>query len=162
MTTTKKLLRFARALLAACTVAAFATLVVPVLSADRDDLVRDAALERCSRIAAALEQFERDAGVPLDRTSRLLLGAGGAPAGLPEAPRGRLASLLVQGDPAFGPDWNGPYMMRVDPDPWGRACVATIGADAIWVLSAGPDGRIETRAHDTAPRGDDVGTRRAR
>jgi prepilin-type N-terminal cleavage/methylation domain-containing protein len=65
--------------------------------------------------------------------------------------------------------WRGPYLEISPLDPWGRPYVANViathSADAtshrrLFVLSAGPNGRIETDAaatHTTAVAGDDVG-----
>lgn len=54
---------------------------------------------------------------------------------------------------------------EVRPDPWGNHLLvnAVDGGDAIWVLSAGPNGMIETpmrqRAASAALSGDDIGAR---
>lgn len=49
--------------------------------------------------------------------------------------------------------WKGPYMATVTKDPWGRPYV-TNAADfltdnPVWILSAGPDGTIDTAITDT-------------
>lgn len=52
--------------------------------------------------------------------------------------------------PAQGVFWQGPYMSEVRADPWGNMYVAWVhgfatGADqAVYVVSAGPDGTLET------------------
>jgi hypothetical protein len=99
--------------------------------------------------------------------------------------QGRLADELVTNRPSYavredpeGMGWNGPYLP--DPpaaDPWGRQYVVNIGlipsADApsgpgtakyaVWVLSAGPDGEIQTPYRqliaDATLAGDDIGVR---
>jgi type II secretory pathway pseudopilin PulG len=56
--------------------------------------------------------------------------------------------------------WRGPYLQSIPADPWGNAYLVNIGkADpslatkkAVWVISAGPNGQIET-ASDTAASG---------
>lgn len=48
--------------------------------------------------------------------------------------------------------WKGPYLPNVPADPWGKRYLVNIGqanpsaspAKAVWVLSAGPDGKIDT------------------
>lgn len=65
--------------------------------------------------------------------------------------------------------WKGPYVERLGEDPWGNLYVANIkGADpshvqakVVWVLSAGPNGKIETDPtaladSGPAPGGDDI------
>ncbi|MHB8533805.1 MAG: hypothetical protein ACYDC2_13885 [Solirubrobacteraceae bacterium] len=99
---------------------------------------------------------------------------------------GMLASELVTNRPSYGlredPDgmgWNGPYLPESPgPDPWGRRYAVNIGlipsADsppddrgparfAVWVLSSGPDGIVETSYRqpigNAALAGDDIGVR---
>jgi hypothetical protein len=70
--------------------------------------------------------------------------------------------------------WNGPYLSPSDlsPDPWNHSYLVNIGfleapqlrggagVRAVWVLSAGPNGLVETPliqgAQDARPRGDDI------
>jgi hypothetical protein len=74
-----------------------------------------------------------------------------------------LDSFLVHGgESRCGEQWKGPYMRPVPPDPWGRAFVAGVRgysqpAGRVWVLSAGPNGAIETGPDDAEPVGDDLG-----
>jgi prepilin-type N-terminal cleavage/methylation domain-containing protein len=73
--------------------------------------------------------------------------------------------------------WRGPYVSKVGPDPWGRAyivhtgamqrngcpvgspaaCAAPLAAGRGWILSAGPDGNIDTGPNVTELAGDDIG-----
>jgi general secretion pathway protein G len=60
--------------------------------------------------------------------------------------------------------WKGPYMTSISPDPWGNfylvntpAMLATSGP--IWIISAGPNGNLETNADSATLVGDDVGIR---
>jgi hypothetical protein len=72
--------------------------------------------------------------------------------------------------------WRGPYLEKVSQDPWGNKYLVNIKnadpnpdpADAspkvVWVLSAGPNGKIETNPNALAdsgpvPGGDDIATR---
>ena len=59
------------------------------------------------------------------------------------------------------PNWRGPYLERVEGDPWGneyRFWVRgfTDSDEHAWVICAGPNGDIETDERDTAPEGDDI------
>jgi type II secretory pathway pseudopilin PulG len=109
-----------------------------------------------------------------------------------EAPRGQidaawtggavdtLENQLVVNNPGYatrsaGPDagWRGPYLVaETPPDPWGNRYSVNVGAArragssparAVWALSAGPNGIIETpftqAAGDAHLGGDDVGAR---
>jgi len=159
-----------RWVLAALMLSGLTTAVVPVLSADRNGLFRHRAQTDCARIGAAVVQMIHDTGrSPADRLDgerySCLLGEGSAPDGIfaPTELCGDLASLLVdEASAIWGPDWAGPYMMHVPADPWGRAYVVTItgfhsSSERPWVLSAGPDGKLETGPHSNEPVGDDVG-----
>lgn len=71
--------------------------------------------------------------------------------------------------------WKGPYITNVSSDPWGHAYIAHVGAmekNGIpvfitflelfekpegWILSAGPDGSLQTSPTDTTLSGDDIG-----
>lgn len=59
--------------------------------------------------------------------------------------------------------WRGPYVGGAIPaDPWGRPYVVNVTAVAnapVWVLSAGPNGKIQTARTDNVTAGDDVGVR---
>ena len=159
-----------RWVLAALMLSGLTTAVVPVLSADRNGIFRYRAQTDCARIGAAVMQMIQDTGKsPADRMDgeryACLLGEGSAPKGLfaPAGLCGDLASLLVdEGGTIWGEDWSGPYMMHVPADPWGQAYVVTITGfvdpdERPWVLSAGPDGVLETGPHSTEPVGDDIG-----
>ena len=75
-------------------------------------------------------------------------------------------SLVTNGTgnvyPASGDmQWRGPYTSGALPvDPWGRPYVVNFAAvGPLWVLSAGPNLRIQTAAADNVVRGDDIGFR---
>jgi hypothetical protein len=57
--------------------------------------------------------------------------------------------------------WRGPYLDRVPIDPWGRAYVVSFdqarAGQPMFIVSAGPDGVLDTTSKDGAITGDDVG-----
>ena len=57
--------------------------------------------------------------------------------------------------------WRGPYLEPMPPDPWGFRYVAWVrnfnAGKPVWVISAGPDGRIQTGPDAMAIMGDDIG-----
>lgn len=68
--------------------------------------------------------------------------------------------------------WKGPYLTKISEDPWGNHYVVNIKngdpadtpAKVIWVLSAGPNGKIETDRDAKTdsgpdPKGDDIAVR---
>lgn len=58
--------------------------------------------------------------------------------------------------------WKGPYISAIDPDPWGNQYIINIKqfdpatAGRVMILSAGPDGIVQTNIADTAAKGDDI------
>jgi prepilin-type N-terminal cleavage/methylation domain-containing protein len=66
--------------------------------------------------------------------------------------------------------WKGPYRPTLPADPWGNRYAVnignTVGANAVWVLSAGPDGIVQTAFNQAVlangvitTAGDDIGYR---
>ncbi len=59
--------------------------------------------------------------------------------------------------------WNGPYALRFKCDPWGHQYLCNVRgfhlgqAGPVWVISAGPDGRIDSIVTDFNMSGDDIG-----
>ncbi|MEW6721562.1 MAG: type II secretion system protein GspG [Thermodesulfobacteriota bacterium] len=75
-------------------------------------------------------------------------------------------SLLTNGTgsayPTIGDmQWRGPYTSGALPaDPWGKPYIVNYAAaGAIWVLSAGPNVKVQTAATDNVVKGDDIGFR---
>ncbi len=133
--------------------------------------VADAATE-CRGIAEGILEFVADSGhAPTGArgaSSWSWLRGPGADCDFRVFPAGRAADLswfLEKDETHVGDRWGGPYVDRLQPDPWGRRYVVLLqgvgrerGADRrVWVLSAGPDGVIETRPEDRNLIGDDIG-----
>lgn len=55
--------------------------------------------------------------------------------------------------PRTRPGWQGPYLSHLGLDPWGRSYIIAVG----WILSAGPNGLLETAPDALSLGGDDVG-----
>ncbi|MCB9833610.1 MAG: type II secretion system protein GspG [Planctomycetes bacterium] len=128
--------------------------------------------EGCRAIAEGLIEFVADTGsLPGgDRAPRCWtwLRGPGADCAFEVFPEGRVAELdwiLVEDGTRIGERWGGPYVEGLQSDPWGRRYVVLLegrGDDRgarrrVWVLSAGPDGVIETRPEDSRTVGDDLG-----
>jgi hypothetical protein len=108
-------------------------------------------------IAASVNTTDRSELINRSRRFDLLAGPGAAPRVDDSAARlwqnGRTDPLTTAGTP----------------DPWGNRYAVNVGAlsasnddtTVLWVLSAGPDGIVETpfleRGKDARPRGDDIG-----
>jgi len=64
----------------------------------------------------------------------------------------------------YSPNWKGPYMAMVSADPWGNSYITNANSfetagQPVWILSAGPNKRLETTSASTALLGDDIGVR---
>jgi general secretion pathway protein G len=63
--------------------------------------------------------------------------------------------------------FKGPYIAYVSDDPWGKSYVTNADAfvsaaspkPSVWILSAGPDGTVQTSSTDDTTQGDDIGLR---
>ena len=59
----------------------------------------------------------------------------------------------------YAPNWRGPYMAMVTADPWGHSYVSNaksfaVAGQPVWIISAGPDGLLQTAAASAALLGD--------
>jgi len=59
-------------------------------------------------------------------------------------------------------NWKGPYMADVTADPWGgtyyiNAKQFSFPTESVWIISAGPNGILETPAGNLTVAGDDIG-----
>jgi hypothetical protein len=131
-------------------------------------------------IRRAIRDFIRDTGLPptrdregRDRALLRLRGPGIVPAGAyfaDDAQQGNFYDHLVRdepmglGQPGY-PGWRGPYLPRLECDPWGSAYVivayplnASDGRQCV-VVSAGPNGRMDadySSPRDPIAAGDDL------
>ena len=134
----------------------FATAVLPPAAAWTVNRRRVA---RARREVSALA-LQLQARIDLSRLAidaRVLCGPGEFPSAATSevqrwlnAPRGSLTAAF--------PD------VRLSPDPWNNCFVADAAAAGdvsrpVWILSAGPNGAIETPSGATHPGGDDIGAR---
>ena len=170
---------------AVAVVLALAAVVSPVVGRELDRAAREQALADCSTIARALRSLQRDVGCApcgfRGAPSYGWLRGPGKPSAFavpPDGLPGSLSWFVTEDYMGGGRSWRGPYLAEVPVDPWGRQYVVTVdgywsrgqdrGAPAsvptagparrrIWVLSAGPDGIIETRSTFQAVAGDDIG-----
>ena len=92
-----------------------------------------------------------------------LYSPGELPEGNPFADGGEartLADVLID-DTMGGMAWQGPYIDELAPDPWGRAFLVNVqglvtGRERAMVLSAGPDGVVQSEGVTLQPAGDDI------
>ena len=143
---------------------------------------RTRAMREISILSEAVMTFREDVKTFPDRRNGqpaqlgYLVTSGSLPGGLGRwgGPSGRVADHLLDNTPAGATypvagiaAWRGPYLVDDFEDPWGRAYVLSVagmrGTPGVrgWVLSAGPDGQLDTDdgANQLAAGSDDLGWR---
>ena len=144
--------------------------------------IRDSRIDRVKsdtkEIAAAIAAFYKDVGrwPSTDGTNNLVYLVSGT-GDMPTAATGvtgwtghsdSFSNQLVNNDPGYATTgefaWRGPYQSEFGTDPWGKKLVCNVGSLAagsttpVYVLSAGPDGILETDVGALLA-GDDIGFR---
>ncbi len=148
-------------------VIALAGIVVPVVTNELEDAKMTDARATVNRISTAITQHIKDTSFPPTGKNgkfsfHYLYSTGTTPAGNKFASGSSTSLENFLAKNKFGTsDWKGPYLQEIGTDPWGsRYLVNTHGffsnTERVWVLSAGPDKRVDTLATDTVPKGDDV------
>jgi type II secretory pathway pseudopilin PulG len=148
-------------------------LVYPVVTSEIMRANRAKAVEQCRLIAVGVEKYLHDKALtthrfPTDPVTgkrfHWLRGPGNLPANNSFSdgePHGRLERLLLRREKG-NKAWNGPYVDVIEPDPWGNAYLMNSEAlfndkERKWILSAGPNGVVDTSAESPETRGDDIG-----
>lgn len=155
-------------------IAVLAGILVPLIFKEIDESKLTRAAADVKSISAAMFVLRKDTGqwpvsASCDPGIELIIGKGTAP--VFSGASNWLNNLsnfydnfLNTDDGACWPTtWKGPYMASVNPDPWGRAYVTNASEfmtnGNVWVLSAGPDGVVDTVRGADALSGDDIGIR---
>jgi len=155
-------------------IAILAGILVPMIIKEIDASRASRASADARSIMTAVMVFKKDTGQwpvldgACNPTVTLVKGDGNQPGGL--AAKGfdlttqssYNDSLAADTGSCFGSKWKGPYMAAVSPDPWGNSYVTNVDVSAtppapVWVLSAGPNGTIDTDASSSQVAGDDIG-----
>jgi prepilin-type N-terminal cleavage/methylation domain-containing protein len=183
-------------IVAIAVVALLAGIITPSVIKHLDDSKRARAKNDALVIGAALASFYKDTGMWPTKDSAttynlvLLVSDGNTPTAAGGAANWGLATAAANADlmayhlisnrpknvagnayPIIGElMWRGPYQTTLPADPWGNRYAVNVGnlagANAVWVLSAGPDGIIQTPFTQAIPNngvlnttGDDIGYR---
>ncbi len=152
-------------------IASLAAILVPIVSGELADTGTATAQGETRRIGTALNQFFKDVsfaptGPGGNNTIEFLVGSGTVP-----DPNGfnddggagaDADTYLTNGSANGGSQWKGPYLAEIEPDPWGNAYMINVhgyydAAEFVWVISAGPNGTMDTAPSDTLLQGDDLG-----
>ncbi|MHB8883204.1 MAG: prepilin-type N-terminal cleavage/methylation domain-containing protein [Thermodesulfovibrionales bacterium] len=155
-------------------IAVLAGILVPIIFKEIDESKITRANADAKSISTALMVLKKDTGQwPVSETCTpaitMLQGKGAVPDiaaafGWDNSAIGNLDDyLLNDASECWDGTFKGPYMASVNADPWGKAYVIN-GKDfliqsPVWILSAGPNGRLETSAFAIELSGDDIGIR---
>ncbi|MSN26298.1 MAG: prepilin-type N-terminal cleavage/methylation domain-containing protein [Geobacter sp.] len=161
----------------AAIIAILAGILVPMIFSQIDESKKSRAVGDTKSIMSSILTFKKDMGKwPISNLPNgcienidMLTSTGNSPnafpAGWNQANPSTLSEHLVNANACYPNSvWKGPYMAGIGADPWGNSYMINadsfaIPANAVWILSAGPNGGIETTPTDTVPQGDDIGVR---
>lgn len=155
-------------------IAILAGILVPLIFKEIDESKITRASADVKSISSALIVFRKDTGqwpvtTTCTPTVAMLWGSGTTPtiggAGWNTTDATMLSDYTTSDANNCWPSlWKGPYIGSITKDPWGNRYV--INADAflsttapIWIISAGPDGVLDTAVDSIVPNNDDVGIR---
>lgn len=146
---------------------ALAGIITPYVSRDLSETKDRTAQSDVNRITSAINRYMNDTLLPPTgeqgkRSFHFLIGPGAPPVDNSfnsgdSAP----LSAFFEHNTWNNVSWRGPYLEDVGADPWGCAYIVNVEgfwnhAERIFVISAGPDRKLETTPTDVEPKGDDV------
>lgn len=154
-------------------IAILAGILVPLILKEIDEARITRAYADGRSISTAVIIMKKDTGKwpnldgSCNATATFIYGAGALPADL--AAQGYDQTSAVHFDDyltsdaggCYGARWKGPYLAHTAEDPWGNAYIMNPGnfdaGGVVWILSAGPNGSIETPLSAADLAGDDIG-----
>ncbi len=156
------------ALVALSILVSLSGVLMPVVGEEVGAAREAEALGEMQSIAAGLAAYSRDTlflptGVRGRTNVAWLYSPGAIPAGhgFGEGGEARPLDDVLLSANMGGPGWNGPYVSDLRSDPWGNAYLVNVEGwvnvrEHAMVLSAGPDGIVQTPCHATQAEGDDL------
>lgn len=148
-------------------IVALAGVITPYVARDLDGTKHDEARNEVNRIASAILQYMNDTQYPpTGKDGRpsfhCLVGEGHSPTEnvFRSGEQGSLDSIFTKNDWQTA-SWQGPYLDPVGADPWGSHYLVNVEGfwnhgERVFVLSAGPNRRIDTKPTDLEAGGDDI------
>lgn len=155
-------------------IAILAGILVPLILKEIDEARITRAYADARSLSTSLIILKKDTGKWPDfngacnpAAATFIFGSGALPAGLAAQGYDQSASiafddfLVSDANGCYGARWKGPYLAHASEDPWGNAYIMNPGNFAaggtVWLLSAGPDGTVDTPLSAATLAGDDVG-----
>lgn len=142
-------------------------IAVPVLVIEQRRVQIELAKEQIRQLPDPILLWVKQADPVIVEPYVALAGPGKLPGSRQLRPEntGDLLSAMTVGNPVSVLSrtgiWDGPYVSALPVDPWGSAYVVLgLGArdKRFWILTAGPNGVLETTLDDISLAGDDGGT----
>lgn len=145
-----------------------AGVVMPIVGGEMAGTRSEQAVLEMQRIANGLHAYTDDTlflptGIQGRTNLAWLYGPGQLPQANPFAAGGEARALsdVLLADTLGGAGWSGPYVSALEPDPWGNAYLVNVDGlidtrETAMILSAGPNGIVETRPTDSRAAGDDI------
>ncbi|MBI4827095.1 MAG: type II secretion system protein GspG [Nitrospirae bacterium] len=159
----------------AAIIAILAGVLVPMILKEIDETRITRASADIRSISNAILVFKKDTAQwpVMDGTCSpnltLLTGGGNAPGGIGDNAWDNTASAMIDAHIMYNDDgcynnWKGAYLPVVTADPWGNQYVINVGnfgvsGNPVWIMSAGPNGVLDSNANSTSSGGDDIGLR---
>jgi general secretion pathway protein G len=160
-------------------IAVLAGILVPLIFKEIDEARITRAAADIKSISTAILVMKKDTGKwpnlvndgsgNCSGGTTLLYGGGVIPANLPAfgydqtSPLPLDSYLSTDANACYGTRWQGPYLAIVNSDPWGNQYLINASgfsaSGPIWIISAGPNGAIDTDATSATIQGDDIGSR---
>jgi len=157
-------------------IAILAGILVPMIFKEIDESRITRAAADVRSISNALIVLKKDTGGwPVSAScatgTTLLMGDGSIPSISPVVTGWDVTTpvnynqYLLNDDQGCWPNtWRGPYMAAVIQDPWGNSYITNadsfqVQGGAVWILSAGPNGVVDTPAGNNVTLEDDIGLR---
>jgi general secretion pathway protein G len=156
-------------------IAILASILIPMVLKEIDESRITKAQADVRSILTSIVVFKKDTAqwpvmdVNCDPNVTLLVGSGLqvsnlAAFGFDAASTSNFSDHLTTDTNGCYNNWKGPYMAPVTADPWGNAYVVnadsfSISGAPVWIISAGPNGLIDTATNSTVTQVDDVGIR---
>jgi general secretion pathway protein G len=154
-------------------IAILAGILVPLIFKEIDEARATRAYADVRSLSTAVMIMKKDTGKwpnldgSCNAAATFLYGAGALPGALAAQGYDQSTSLNIDdylttdASGCYGSKWKGPYLAYTSADPWGNAyfinAINLVSGGTVWILSAGPDGTVDTAASAAALQGDDVG-----
>lgn len=142
-------------------------IILPIWVLEKKRSEKELATHQLEQLVEPAMEFLRDLKKISSKEENFLVGPGNLPKPIDGEKHESLLQIMSKGFEKESKiqiegSWQGPYLYDIPSDPW-RRCYLFVGlraeSDHQWILSAGPNGILETSSSDLELKGDDLGIR---